>query len=219
MQLWTFWRHWVLSQSPQSGCPGLWCGRQNVLDHRAGHLNDALCSVIVLFVQHCGEFLKKDQWPDRDLVELVRISGQIWLFPQSGLALTGGTLNHHPHSRGQSLTGIPDVERPKREGLDHISPSLYLELLDWFHNKRVLALSKDRNTQLILCEWSMRKKQKQAFVLFCCTWADPWASSASLDHKTEERSPQAEATWPRDCWKVIHSSFPRSLCSQYCICK
>lgn len=96
---------------------------------RAGHLNDALCRVSVLFVWCCGERLKKNQWTDRALVELVRISGQVRPFPQSGFALTREMLNHCPHNREQLLTGIPDVGRLEREGLNHISPSLYLELL------------------------------------------------------------------------------------------
>lgn len=127
-------------------------------------------------------------------------------------------LNHCPHNRGQSLMGIPDVERPEREELDHISPSLYLELLHWFHNKRLLALSKDRNTAHSL--WMKHEKETEkglCVILLHVGW--PLGLSCQSDHKTAERSPQAEARWPRDCWKLIHLSFPRSLRSHCCICK
>ena len=30
---------------------------------------------------------------------------------------------------------------------------------------------------------------------------------------------ETAARWPWACWKVSHSSFPRSLCSQYCVSK
>lgn len=96
----------------------------------AGHLNDAFCSVNVLFVWLCGEFLKKNQWSDKALGELARISVHVRPFPSSGFARTGETLNHCPHNMGRSLTDIRDVERPEREWRDHISTSLYLELLD-----------------------------------------------------------------------------------------
>lgn len=75
------------------------------------------------------------------------------------------------------------VEWPKRNGLA-TSPSLYLELLDGFYNKRVLGFELTQTHSFFPVnnpeERGGKTKNRLAFVLSLCMWADLGPFSASL---------------------------------------